>query len=532
MPTVGIELSPSPLALGSAGALLDGVLGTGSATPIMGQAGIGDGRSAFSFDGGDIVNVYTSQLASRFDGAKGWLLIWVRIPDAAVWADATNRRFLRFFVDGSNSVSVDKGIAANQVRFIYQAGGTLDFFGDTSLAGSTNWFLMTLTWDKVADEAKGFINGVQVGSTMTTLGTWAGTLASNGCILGAGDLGGGNAHKGLLAHAAVGAGRALTPAQIAGVYAAQAGDMQSAIMSLGPIAYWMLDDDFGAKAKSEVRIEPSLASDLGFHHEFHGPAILDPKKTKRDMGGFYDAEWTIRTSDKELALELLTNGLGRQARFFNEKANLDWEGYLNRVTIDRRIARVTAALDRMENAVWTRFTPLTGGAVTRGTVKSNALSIARFGTKQGILNGGQINLTEADQKAQAALNLSFWPKPDPEAFIFGERGDDDFRVIFKCLGWWHTLNWLVYNQTVTTGTMAASAFIDLLLNTCGGFFDSRDIQSNGTSVTREHDADQRGGEIVEAVCELGDSNNRVWVAGGEAERRFYFREGAPATVLT
>ena len=532
MPTAGIEITPSPLALSVSGALLDGVLGTGSAMPIMDQPGIGDGRSAFFFDGGDYVNVYTSSLASRFDGSKGWLLQWVRIPDAAVWADATVRRFLSFFIDANNYIMLEKHSTANQIDWLYNAGGTVKTRTDTSLAASTNWFLVSLTWDKTADEVRAYLNGAQVGATFNSLGTWAGTPTATGTVLGALNTTPSNPHKGLLAHAAVGAGRALTPAQVAAVYAAGAGDMQAAIMSLGPTAYWMLDDDFGAKAKSEVKIEAVSSGDLGYHQEFHGPIILNPKKTKRDIGGFYDASWEIRTSDKELALELLTNGLGREVRFFNEKANLDWEGYLNRVTIDRRIARATAALDRMENSVWTRYTPLSGGAVTRSTVKSHAVSVARFGTKQGILNGGQIDLTEADQKAQAALNLSFWPKPDPEAFVFGQRGDDDFRILFKCLGWWHTLNWLVYNQTVTSGTMAASAFIDVLLNTCGTFFASRDIQSNGTSVTREHDADQRGGEIVEAVCELGDSNNRVWVAGGEAERRFYFREGAPATALT
>jgi len=529
MPTAGIEITPSPLALSVSGALLDGVLGTGSAMPIMAQPGIGDGRSAFFFDGGDFVNVYTPSLASRFDGSKGWLLEWVRITDAAVWADGTYRGFIELVIDANNHILLlrDGGIN-NRVSLFYKGSGTLDVASYDGLAGTTNWFLLGCTWDTVADEAKFYVNGTQQWGTLTTLGALVGALAFA-------RLGGGlqaNNHKGLLAHAAVGAGRALTPAQVAMVYAAGAGDMQAAIMSLGPTAYWMLDDDFGAKAKSEVKIEAVSSGDLGYHREFHGPVILNPKKTKRDIGGFYDASWEIRTSDKELALELLTNGLGREVRFFNEKANLDWEGYLNRVTIDRRIARATAALDRMENSVWTRFTALAGGAVTRSTVKSHAVSIARFGTKQGILNGGQIDLTEADQKAQAALNLSFWPKPDPEAFVFGQRGDDDFRILFKCLGWWHTLNWLVYNQTVSTGTMAVSAFIDVLLNTCGTFFASRDIQSNGTQVTRENDADQRGGEIVEAVCELGDSNNRVWVAGGEAERRFYFREGAPATALT
>src|SRR3990167_1517739 len=92
----------------------------------------------------------------------------------------------------------------------------------------------------------------------------------------------------------------------------------------------------------ELSPNPVTLFDTSFQGEFHGPAILSPKRTKRDIGGFYDASWEIRTSDKELALELLTNGLGREVRFFNEKTNLDWEGYLNRHDGGQRLRRPLA----------------------------------------------------------------------------------------------------------------------------------------------------------------------------------------------
>src|SRR3989304_249344 len=64
------------------------------AAPPLGAAGIGDGRSAFSFDGGDYVTIYTTKLASELNLAKGSVLIWVKMASAAVWADGTERAFV------------------------------------------------------------------------------------------------------------------------------------------------------------------------------------------------------------------------------------------------------------------------------------------------------------------------------------------------------------------------------------------------------------------------------------------------------
>ena len=209
-------------------------------------------RTAYFFDGGDFVDVYSAALAAAWDPTKFTIPIWVQITDAAVWADAANRRFLRLAVDANNSVALDKGTTANQVRFIYQAGGTLDIVNDTSLAATTDWFLMTITVDTVADELKAHLNDAQVGTTQGTLGTWAGSLSSTNCVLGAGNTSVANPHKGLLAHAAVLPGTVLTLAQIAAIYNATTGGMRETIMSYAPAAYWMLAEASGTVAASQT----------------------------------------------------------------------------------------------------------------------------------------------------------------------------------------------------------------------------------------------------------------------------------------
>ena len=159
----------------------NGTLGAGAAAPTMAIAGIGDGRSCFSFDGGDYVDIYTPELSAAFSGVKGSLGVWVRITDAAVWADGTARCPINIRVDGRNRVTIIKTATVNNLRCIYIAGGTSSIVDDTSLAASTDWFLAGLTWDKAADQVKAYINGVQVGATQTGLGTWAGALDAASC---------------------------------------------------------------------------------------------------------------------------------------------------------------------------------------------------------------------------------------------------------------------------------------------------------------------------------------------------------------
>lgn len=178
---------------------------TGAYTAVtLGAAGIGDGRTAASFNGAtSFNNVYTPSLAAAFGAAEGTLAGWMQASGAGFWSDTvTTRRMAYFLADTNNRVYLQKTTTPNQLTAVYIAGGTnksINFATGAPLA----FFHFALTWSKAADQFKFYIAGAQVGSTATGLGTWAGALSSTNATIGCGGIGPFNVHDGSLAHVAV-----------------------------------------------------------------------------------------------------------------------------------------------------------------------------------------------------------------------------------------------------------------------------------------------------------------------------------------
>jgi len=169
----------------------------------LGQPGIGDGRTAPSFDGAtSFNNVYSASLAAAFSGAQGSLVIWGKVSASGVWADGIARRMIYLAVDTNNRVSLVKSNTNNEVDYLYVAGGTTKSGGVTSFSPLTP-FCIGLTWDKAGDAVKFYVNGPQSGATVTGLGVFAGSLASTTTLIGAISTAPANVWNGLLAHAAV-----------------------------------------------------------------------------------------------------------------------------------------------------------------------------------------------------------------------------------------------------------------------------------------------------------------------------------------
>ena len=62
----------------------------------LGQSGIGDGKTAASFNGtSSNLDVYSAGLSSVFPGDEGSFIIWSKMS-SAVWADSTRRVFWHF----------------------------------------------------------------------------------------------------------------------------------------------------------------------------------------------------------------------------------------------------------------------------------------------------------------------------------------------------------------------------------------------------------------------------------------------------
>lgn len=153
-------------------------------SPTLGVTGIGDGRTAATFNGtSSYTNIYSASLAGAFNSQEGTISAWFKVSAAGVWTDATFRRVAVFFVDNNNFVSIHRTSTNNQLRVQYGAGGTQKFTDASTSA--TGWLHAAVTWSKAADQLKGYLSGAQFGSTQTGLGTWAGSLSSTGTLIGA-----------------------------------------------------------------------------------------------------------------------------------------------------------------------------------------------------------------------------------------------------------------------------------------------------------------------------------------------------------
>ncbi len=182
---------------------------------VLGQPGIGDGRTAASFNStNSFCDVHSASLAAAFSGAEGAAGGWFQAANRAVWTDGTTRYFFQFQVNGSNLLYARKQAANNQLAFVYIAGGVAKTIAPTIPTPAT-WIHLVIAWSKSADVVLAYINGALVSAPpQTGLGVWAGTLLNTRTILGNSTTSASQACNACGAHAFV-TSAAPTPATIA-----------------------------------------------------------------------------------------------------------------------------------------------------------------------------------------------------------------------------------------------------------------------------------------------------------------------------
>jgi len=169
----------------------------------LAQRGMGDGRTAASFNGTTSKNnLYSAALAADVSVTELTLMLWLKITPT-VWADGVSRIPVHFGANTTtNYFRMLKGSTVNQFQFSYVAGGTSKNVTVGSFNPS-NFFCAVMTVSVIANQMKAHINGAQVGTTMTGLGTWVGALASNLCLIGGQTTIPGLPFNGLAAHCAL-----------------------------------------------------------------------------------------------------------------------------------------------------------------------------------------------------------------------------------------------------------------------------------------------------------------------------------------
>jgi len=267
----------------------------------------------------------------------------------------------------------------------------------------------------------------------------------------------------------------------------------------------------------------------GFHQELNQDEFNIQSVITRDMGGFWSAKFSILNPRKNEALQMLHNGPGRSVKFFNEKSICVWEGFISKVVVSTGAASAFNDIRPVANEVWVRYRDFTTGNLARSTVAAHANSQTKYGQKDWVLSGGQLRATVADQKAENYMDLNFWATPQLDNFEIGGAGGGEIDLQVQCLGWWHTLDWRVYNQTILVVEANSAAVVTAIVTAVGTYILSTDIGPNATQVAQEYDADRRAGGIIKSIADLGDSSRNVWIAGVGLDREFYFKAGAPPT---
>lgn len=169
----------------------------------LGATGVGDGRTAATFNGTtSVANIYSASLDAAKSLSEGTAAMWVKVSAAGVWSDSTTRQFFMFLADSANNAQMFKTGGANAVFCRYVAGNTTKTVSLT--VSATTWIHFAITWSKTADEFKAYLNGAQSGSTQTALGTISNTvLSSTQTCIGAASTSPSVGWSGDIAHAAV-----------------------------------------------------------------------------------------------------------------------------------------------------------------------------------------------------------------------------------------------------------------------------------------------------------------------------------------
>lgn len=184
----------------------------------FGDNGIGDGYTAIRIDGSglSIVNLYSLTLTTKFNPQEGAMFIYFRPNISNFWTDAAVHNIFRIEATSGNVTVIRKDSTPNgRLLLEYTSGNAAKQIVASSMT-SLDWTFCGVSWSLVANECKGWLNGVQSGATLNALGTWPFTtlLDADRCVIGARNSAGANPSPVQVAHALC-LNRAPTAAEVA-----------------------------------------------------------------------------------------------------------------------------------------------------------------------------------------------------------------------------------------------------------------------------------------------------------------------------
>jgi hypothetical protein len=172
----------------------------------LGVTGIGDGRTAATFDGtSSFVNMYSALLSAVYPGSPMTVAVWAKVSGSGVWTDGTFRRVLRITsASNSNALTIRRNATNNLLEIkmftgvanATQPAITLNNTVNTEI--TTAWFHLAATWT-AGGNLQAYLNGAAFGSP-AAIDTVASGLQSTTTTIGSSSTGPADVWSGSIAH--------------------------------------------------------------------------------------------------------------------------------------------------------------------------------------------------------------------------------------------------------------------------------------------------------------------------------------------
>lgn len=249
--------------------------------------------------------------------------------------------------------------------------------------------------------------------------------------------------------------------------------------------------------------------------------------------GFDTCSFDLKGSIEELE-DFFYNGLTRRVTRYSDDGNFTcWDGHIVEMTLTQPGSQDTINLREMFNRINVRYIPIdtaanppTESAETSTTAVNDTVSQGKYGVKQIVVRPAHVDRMTAAAAAQhGSVLLQQYKEPRRKGQITTASAEPNLNI--QCEGYMHTLGWVVYNQTGSSGQSANEVVIDAILasSPAGQYIASRDTTATtGRSSQNYYNRDDTALDIIQQIAARGDSADNRWLCAMYENRKVVFSQ--------
>lgn len=232
---------------------------------------------------------------------------------------------------------------------------------------------------------------------------------------------------------------------------------------------------------------------------------------------------TIKVTEADtLSLWRLAEMLGYHVTLGDDQGRKVWWGYINDVVLHIQGRVLSVGLDDMTNHVIVHYAdPQVAGTQAKTAAATNAVTIARYGTKELIYMASDLSTAAAAEGLRDQV-LAQKYRPVIQRSIEGAAGADYAEIM--CRGWWATLDWQYY-ANASTALVATSTQIANIITSAGQFFTGTEVYTaSGITTSEARDGNEKAMQYVETLLKIGVSGGRRYMATATEDRRLVVQQ--------